>query len=58
MNANHSGTPADQQFQVFYVRAERSLTLTREPHQLSEFERASARRASFACVKRGGSQVS
>jgi len=34
MNANHSGTAADQQLQVFYVRAERSLTLLWELHQL------------------------
>jgi len=34
MNANPYGTAADQQLLVFYVRAERSLTLLREPHHL------------------------
>ena len=34
MNVNHYGTAADQQLQVCYVRAERSLTLLWRPHQL------------------------
>jgi len=36
MNANHSGTAADQQLQTFYVRAERPLTLSElmwQPHK-------------------------
>jgi len=57
MNAIHSGTVADQQLQVFYVRAERPLTLVRASPN-SSGERASAWRVSNACVKRGGSQDS
>jgi len=40
MNAKHYGTAADQQLQVFYVRAERSLTFLWEPHQWTCFRMA------------------
>jgi len=55
MNANHYGTAADQQLQVFYVRAERSVTLLWEPHQLVTVNVHP--HGTCACVKRVGSQV-